>query len=73
MVLTIVYNTQDYQISGLCPSSGIIKNTKEWNIFETGSVSISGEGWEIPTLLGPLESANLSLGNLCQYNSYLNT
>jgi hypothetical protein len=24
----MVYNTQDYWISGLCPSAGILKNTK---------------------------------------------
>jgi hypothetical protein len=36
----MVYNTQDYWVFGLCPSSGILKNTEECNVSETGSVSI---------------------------------
>jgi hypothetical protein len=35
----MVPDTQDYWVFGLCPSSGILKNTKEHNISETGSVS----------------------------------
>jgi hypothetical protein len=30
---------QDYWVFGLCPSSGIPKNTEEHNVSETGSVS----------------------------------
>jgi hypothetical protein len=48
----MVYNIQNYWVSGLCPSSGIL-NTRKHNVSETGSVSIMkwGEG---DTLLGPL-------------------
>jgi hypothetical protein len=35
----MVYNTRDYWVFGLCPSSGIVKNTKELNDSETVSVS----------------------------------
>jgi hypothetical protein len=35
----MAYDTQDYWVFGLCPSSGILKNTKEHNVLETGSVS----------------------------------
>jgi hypothetical protein len=31
---------QDYWVFGLCPLSEILKNTKEHNILETGSVSL---------------------------------
>jgi hypothetical protein len=37
----MVINNQDYSVLGLCPSSGILKNTKEHNVSETGSVSVS--------------------------------
>jgi hypothetical protein len=33
-------NTQYYWEFGLCPSSGILKNTKEGSASETGSVSV---------------------------------
>jgi hypothetical protein len=36
----VVYNTQDYWGFGHCPSSSIIKNTKEYDVSETGSVSV---------------------------------
>jgi hypothetical protein len=36
----MAYNTQDYWVFGLGPSSGIIKNTKETSVLETGSISI---------------------------------
>jgi hypothetical protein len=32
----MVYNTQNYWLSGLCPSSGIL-NTRKHNVPETGS------------------------------------
>jgi hypothetical protein len=35
----MVYNTQNYRVSGLCPSSGILY-TRKHNFLETGSVSI---------------------------------
>jgi hypothetical protein len=44
-ILTMVYDTQNYWVSGLRPSSGIL-NTRKHNVSETGSVSILrwGEG-----------------------------
>jgi hypothetical protein len=39
-VLTKLYKTQDYWVFGLCPSSSILKDTKEHSISEIGSVSI---------------------------------
>jgi hypothetical protein len=52
-------NTQNYRISGLWPSFGIL-NTRKHDGSETGSVSALrwGEG-KTHTLLGPLERANL--------------
>jgi hypothetical protein len=38
-VLTMVYNTQNYWVFGLCPSSGILE-TRKHNVSETGSVSV---------------------------------
>jgi hypothetical protein len=38
-ILTMVFNTQNYWVSGLCPSSGIL-NTRKHNVSETGSVSV---------------------------------
>jgi hypothetical protein len=41
----MMYNTQNYWVSGLCPSPGILNNRKR-DILETGSVSVlmGGEG-----------------------------
>jgi hypothetical protein len=36
----MVYNTRNYWVFGLCASSGILRNIRERNISETGSVSI---------------------------------
>jgi hypothetical protein len=60
-VPTMVYNTQKYWVFGLCLSSGFFLNTKEKknNVSETGSVSVFRWG-KTPTLLGPLERANLN-------------
>jgi hypothetical protein len=59
-VLTMVYNTQNHWICGLCPSSGI-RNTKKHNVSETGPCfrSLVRGGGEIPSLLGHLEKAQL--------------
>jgi hypothetical protein len=51
---------QNHWFFGLCPPSGILK-PRECNVSETGSVSILRCVWETPTLLGPLERANLNL------------
>jgi hypothetical protein len=55
----MVYKTQNYWVFGLCPSSGILeaKNTTFWKMDLFPS---SGEGEVTPTLLGPLERANLN-------------
>jgi hypothetical protein len=55
----MVYNTQNYWVFGLCPSSGILENRKH-NILETGSVYILRWGGGTPTLLDPLERAILN-------------
>jgi hypothetical protein len=39
MVLTIMYNTQNYWVFGHFPSSGILENRKQ-DISDTGSVSV---------------------------------
>jgi hypothetical protein len=55
---TIVYNTQNYWVSGLCPSSGI-PETRKHNVSETGAHSVLRWG-ETPILFGLLERVNLS-------------
>jgi hypothetical protein len=35
----MAYNTQNYWVSGLCPSPGIL-DTRKHNLSETGSVSV---------------------------------
>jgi hypothetical protein len=54
----MVYNTQNYWVFGLCPSSDILETTKH-NVSETGSISVLRR-WKTPTQLGPLERANLN-------------
>jgi hypothetical protein len=39
-VLTMVYNTQNCWLLGLCPSTGILKKIREHDVLETGSVSV---------------------------------
>jgi hypothetical protein len=57
----MAYATRDYWVFGLCPSSGILRNTKENNVSECRFVSVLWRGgWETPTLLAPLETADLS-------------
>jgi hypothetical protein len=54
------YNTQNCSALGYCPSSGIIETIKH-NVSENGSVSVlRWGGGETPTLLGPLQTANLN-------------
>jgi hypothetical protein len=50
----MVYNTQNYWVFVLSPSSGILENRKH-DVLKNESVSSSGEG-ETPTLLGPWTS-----------------
>jgi hypothetical protein len=54
----MAYNAQNYWGFGLCSSAGVLE-TRKHNISETGSVSGLKRG-NIPTLLGPLQRANLS-------------
>jgi hypothetical protein len=54
----MVYNTQNYWVLGLCPSSGILQ-TRKHNVSETGCVSVLRWG-ETPIQLGPLERVNLN-------------
>jgi hypothetical protein len=49
----MVYNTRNYWVFGLCPSSGILKNTMFHKLI---CFRPQVKGWETPTLLGPLES-----------------
>jgi hypothetical protein len=57
-ILTMVYNTQNYRVFGLCPSSGILKTREQcfrnWICFH---LQVRGE---TPPLIGPLERVNLN-------------
>jgi hypothetical protein len=44
----MVYNTQDYRVFGLSPSSGILKTKKIYH-FSKWMFPLSGEGWKIWT------------------------
>jgi hypothetical protein len=75
MILTTVYNTQGYWVSGICPSSGI-SFTGTQNGSETGSVSVFRWGevdtysvgsikknWPQPTTVAWFElSGNIAIG-----------
>jgi hypothetical protein len=50
---------QNYWASGLCPSSRILNPIKH-NISEMDLLPSTGEGRETPTLMGPLERANIN-------------
>jgi hypothetical protein len=39
MVLTMMNNTQNYWVFGLCPTSGILK-TRKHNVSETETISV---------------------------------
>jgi hypothetical protein len=56
----MVYNTHDYRVVGLCPSSGILKAQKDTTFRKLNLFPSSGEGWETPTLSGPLGRVNLN-------------
>jgi hypothetical protein len=53
-----IHPTQNYWVFGLCPLPSILETRKN-SILETGSVSILRWG-KTPTLLSPLEGANLN-------------
>jgi hypothetical protein len=46
----------DYWVFGLCPSSGILKNTQRFEIWICFRPQVQGRG--APTQLGPFERAN---------------
>jgi hypothetical protein len=52
----MVYNTQNYCVCGLCPSFGfeVLENT---TFRKLGLFLSSGEGKEMPALLGPLQKS----------------
>jgi hypothetical protein len=66
----MLYNTQSYWGFGLYPSSGVLKTRKQrfgnWFCFRP---QLKGE---IPTLLGPLERANLSHWTVMSKSELLN-
>jgi hypothetical protein len=56
----IMYNTQNHWVYGVCPLSRILNNSfRKVDVFPC-----LGEGKETPTLLGPLERANLNQSSL---------
>jgi hypothetical protein len=57
-VLSLVYNSQNHCICGLCPSSGILNNYKTFR--ELDLVLSSAERREAPTLLVLSERGNLT-------------
>jgi hypothetical protein len=59
----MVYNTQNYWVFGLCPSSGILEIRKR-NITETGAVSNLMWGGKTPTQFGPLKVLTSITGQL---------
>jgi hypothetical protein len=59
MVLTIVYNTQNQWVFGLCQSFETLNNQKTQR-SENWMFPFSGLGNETPTLLGLIERTNLS-------------
>jgi hypothetical protein len=64
-ILTMVFNTQNYWVSELCPTSRIL-NTRKNNVSETGSVSVlrwgDGDTYSVGSLR---KSKPLSLETLC--------
>jgi hypothetical protein len=66
--LTMECNAQDYWIVRLCPSSLILKPQKNTTFRKLVLISFSGEGRQAPTLIGPLERADLKLGNQCHWS-----
>jgi hypothetical protein len=56
----MVYNTENYWVFRLFPSTGILETRKQ-DVSETGSVSVlKWREEKTPTHLGPLERANLN-------------
>jgi hypothetical protein len=62
-IFVTTYKTWNYWVFGLCPSSGILKNTREHNISEAGSIFVLRWGgrhllcWfhekELTSIIGP--------------------
>jgi hypothetical protein len=64
----MVYDVQNYLVSGLCPSVGI-RNTRKHNTPDLFPPSSEGE--ETSTLLGPLEELTTSTGQPASVKSEL--
>jgi hypothetical protein len=56
----MVYTTREYWAFALCLPAGILKNTEEHNVSETGCFGSQVREWEILTRLTRLERSNLS-------------
>jgi hypothetical protein len=54
-----VYDTQNYGVFGLCPSSRIL-NLENITFRKLDLFPFPGEGGETPALLGPLQKTNLN-------------
>jgi hypothetical protein len=54
----MVFNTQDYWVFGLCPPSGILEDTEEHNLSETGSVSILSWGVGVTYSVGSVRKSD---------------
>jgi hypothetical protein len=61
----MAYNTQNYWVSGLCQSSRTLNTRKQ--CFENWIYFSSCEEREKPTLLGPLERADLQFPKRCVF------
>jgi hypothetical protein len=48
----MVYVIRYYWVLGLCPSSGILKNTKEYDVSGIECFGSQVKGWETHILLG---------------------
>jgi hypothetical protein len=59
----MVYKTRNYWVSGLCPSSGILRRNQETQRFENWICFRPQVAGETPTLLGTIE-----IGNFCHWS-----
>jgi hypothetical protein len=51
---------QNHWVCGLCPSSGILNNQKKTTFQKLDLFAALSDGGETPTLLSPLETADLN-------------
>jgi hypothetical protein len=62
----MMYNTWNYWVFGLFPSSGILENRKH-DFWKLDLFPSSDERGKTPTQLSPLEKANLNQPTLAHY------